>query len=366
LKGKVTIYLFSVSLYGIFRKARHSGDVNSREKTGQAGPEEKIQLDHSVEHGSEEIKNGREAGQDARHMKEAALRDVGDGQLGQMEATRYVMEDVKQVVPVPVQHGGDAGVDGQSYQKDSQSYQKDGQSYQRDGQSYQKDGQSYQKDGQPFQKDGQSYQRDGQPFQKDGQSFQRDGQSYQKDGQSYQKDGQSYQKDGQSYQKDGQSYPKDGQSYQKDDGQSYQKDGQSYPKDGQSYQKDDGQSYQKDDGQSYQKDDSQSYQKDDGQSYQKDDGQSYLKDVQNVEGYDQETNIIQGYAQSGEAGLHLGGKDVDKDVLSIELSTQARHHPRTKVFMSEGFLTICFSHIKHSGIFVLERFLLGGNLLKAF
>ncbi len=228
MKGKVIIYLFSVSLYGIFREARHSGDVNSCEKTGQVGPEE-IQLDHSVEHGSEEIKSGREAGQEAWHVKEAALRDVGDGQLWQMEETRYVMVDVKQVVPVPVQHGGDAGVDGQSFQKD-------------------------------------------------------------------------------------------GQSYQKDDGQSYQKDGQSYPKDGQSYQKDDGQSYQKDD----------------GQSYQKDDGQSYLKDVQNVEGYDQETNIIQGYAEDGEVGLHLGGKDADKDVhLIIELSPQARHHPRTKVFISE-------------------------------
>jgi hypothetical protein len=364
--------------------------VNSREKTGQAGPEEiqlsTLKLDHLVEHGSEEIKNGREAGQEVRHVKAEALGDVGDGQLEQMEETRYVMVDViKQVVPVPVQHGGDAGVDGQSYQKDGQSDLKDGQFYQQDGQSYQKVGQSCQKDGQSCQKDGQSYQKDGQSYQEDGQSYQKDGQPYLKDGLSYQKDGQSYPKDGQSYQKDGQSYQKDCQPYQKDcqpylkdglsykkDGQSYPKDGQSYPKDGQSYQKD-GQSYQKDDGQSYQKDgqsypkDGQSYQKDYGQSYQKDDGQSYLKDVQNVEGYDQETNIIQGYAQDGEVGLHLGGKDADKDVqLSIELSPQARHHPRTKVFMSEGFLTICFSHIKHSGIFVLERFLLGGNLLKAF
>ncbi len=200
--------------------------MNSREKTGQAGPEEEIQLDHSVEHGSEKINNGREAGQEARHVKEAALRDVGDGQLGQMEETRYVMVDVKQVVPVPVQHGGDAGVDGRSFQKDGQSYQKDGQSYQKDGQSYQKDGQSYQKDGQSYQKDDQSYLND---------------------------------------------------------------------------------------------------------------GQSYQQDVQTVEDYNQETNIIQGYAQDEEAGLHLGGKDADKDVqLSIELSPQARHHPRTKVFISEG------------------------------
>ncbi len=76
-----------------------------------------------------------------------------------------------------------------------------------------------------------------------------------------------------------------------------------------------------------------------------------------MEEYD---NIIQGCAQDGEVGLHLGGKDADKDVqLSIELSPQARHHPRTEVFMSEGFLTICFSYIKHSGIFVLERSLVG-------
>jgi hypothetical protein len=235
--------------------------VNSCEKTGQAGPEEEIQLDHSVEHGSEKINNGREAGQEARHVKEAAPRDVGDGQLEQMEETRYVMVDVKELVPVPVQHGGDAGVDGRSYQKDGQSYQKDGLSYQKDDQSYQKNGQSYLKDGLSYQKDGQSYQKDGL--------------SYQKDDQSYQKDGQSYQKDGQSYQKDDQSYLNDGQSYQ--------------------------------------------------------------QDVHTVEDYNQETDSIQVYAQDGEAGLHLGGKDADKDVyLSIDLSPQARRHPRTKVFILEG------------------------------